>query len=236
MMWIKICGITRTEDAAFAVNAGASAIGLNFFRASKRYVSADRAVELAEAARAALSGKRSSANSTLDIVGVFVNSSVDEVIQIAKQVELTAVQFHGDESVATISEFHHRMSSMPIVRAMRVSMDRLNTCLMELDVLRESVPLAACLLDAFVPGEFGGTGSVVDSGVVREYLSAERPRLILAGGLTAGNVDSIITSSSPWGVDTASGVELSPGIKCSDKVRAFVEAARRHESQVSGSL
>lgn len=235
-MWIKICGITRTEDAAFAVEAGASAIGLNFFRGSKRYVSADLAFSLAEAARQAFSEGRSSESGTLDIVGVFVNSSVDEVVQIAKVVELTAVQFHGDESIAAISQFHRQMPSMPIVRAMRVSIDRVNLCMAELDALCESIPLAACLLDAFVPGEFGGTGATVDGGVVQRYFSSERPRLILAGGLTADNVSAIVTSSKPWGIDTASGVEESPGHKCSEKVRAFINAARGCEAQVSGRL
>ena len=235
-MWTKICGITRPGDAALVIHAGASAIGLNFFRGSKRYVSADQAAALAETARQAFAGNRVPGNRTLDIVGVFVNSPVEEVIQTAKAVGLTAVQFHGDESVAAVAEFHHRMPSLPIVRAMRVSSDRLSSCLDELDALRETIPLAACLLDAFVPGEFGGTGAMVDLSVVSEYLSAKRPRLILAGGLTPNNVGSIISSASPWGVDTASGVELSPGIKCPEKVRAFIEATRRHETHPSEAL
>ena len=228
-MWIKICGITRAEDAAFAVEAGASAIGLNFFRGSKRYVSADHAIGLAETARLTFQSGCSAANSTLDIVGVFVNSPIEEVIEIAKRVELTAVQFHGDESVTTISQFHREVSEVPIIRAMRVSVDRLKASLTELDALSQSIPLAASLLDAFVPGEFGGTGSTVDSGVVREYLSVPRPRLILAGGLTADNVDSVIRSSKPWGVDTASGVELSPGNSTTTWPAVFSAAAKARD-------
>jgi len=219
-MWIKICGITRVEDAQIVQAARASAIGLNFYKASKRFVSVEQAALIANSVR-----ENKGDGGPLDIVGVFVNSSISEVAEIASKVSLTAVQFHGDESVADIAEFHRRVPSTLILRAMRVSVDRLDECLRALDSLCREVPLAACLLDAFVPGEFGGTGMTLSPEVVYAYLAEARPRLILAGGLTADNVAGILQVSHPWGVDTASGVELAPGVKDADKVRAFVDGA-----------
>lgn len=219
-MWVKICGITRIQDAQDVVSAGASAIGLNFFSGSRRFVSGEQAVRIAEAAR-----MHDAVELPVDVVGVFVNSSVDEVVATARAVSLTAVQFHGDESVETIAEFHRRMPTTRIIRAFRVSMNRCDECLQAVDVLQQQVPLAACLLDAFVQGEFGGTGKTMDLGIPKRYLEKDRPRLILAGGLTANNVDDVLRKASPWGVDTASGVESAPGLKDSAMCRAFVVAA-----------
>ncbi len=219
-MWIKICGITRVEDGRTVLDAQASAMGLNFYRGSKRFVSVEQATLIANAVR-----EHGREQRPLDVVGVFVNAPVSEVAEIARAVSLTAVQFHGDESPSQIAEFNQRVPEVLIIRAMRISVDRLEECLEAVDSLSREVPLAACLLDAFVPGEFGGTGMTLSPDVLHAYLAKPRPRLILAGGLTSENVTGILQVTQPWGVDTASGVERTPGIKDADKIRAFVKGA-----------
>ena len=223
-MWIKICGITELGDALAVARCGASAIGLNFFEHSRRFISVERAVLIAAAVRSL------EIDLPLDVVGVFVNAAVSDVVQVARRVSLTAVQFHGDESVSQLSEFHRLMPEIRIIRAVRVSVERIEECLQDLDRILHEVPLAACLLDAYVPGEFGGTGTTVDLRIAEQYLAVQRPRLILAGGLTPENVGDVILSARPWGVDTASGVESAPGRKHPEKVHAFAEAANLAES------
>jgi len=224
-MWIKICGITQVDDGVSVAKSGASAIGLNFFEGSRRFVSADRAVPIISAVRSITPDR------PLDIVGVFVNSAIPEVAQIARQLSLTAVQFHGDESLASIAEFRRLMPKTHIIRAMRVSLERSELCLAELDRIQSEVGLSGCLLDAYVSGEFGGTGTKVDLRIARQYLTSPRPRLILAGGLTPDNVGDVILRAKPWGVDTASGVEASPGRKQPEKIAAFVASAAQADSQ-----
>jgi phosphoribosylanthranilate isomerase len=225
-MWIKICGITQVDDALTVAESGASAIGLNFFEGSRRFVSADHAVPIISAVRAI------TPNKPLDIVGVFVNSAIPEVVQITRQLSLTAVQFHGDESLSSIAEFHRLMPETHIVRAMRVSPERSDDCLADLDRIQNELHLSGCLLDAYVSGEFGGTGTQVDLRIAQQYLAKPRPRLILAGGLTPENVGDVIFTARPWGVDTASGVESSPGRKHPEKIAAFVASALQAESRL----
>jgi phosphoribosylanthranilate isomerase len=219
-MWTKICGFTQSENAQIACQLGVSAIGLNFFKPSKRFVSVETARQIVD------SVGKTSFPSTADIVGVFVNSGPDEICRHVSEVGLTAVQFHGDESTTLISDFHRLMPSIAIVRAVRVSMDRMQPVLNSLDELIQAVPLRACLLDAFVATEYGGTGAMVDRRLIDAYLADERPRLILAGGLTPGNVAQIVGDTHPWGVDTASGVESAPGMKDPLKMAAFIENCR----------
>lgn len=219
-MWIKICGITQLEDAIVVAESGASAIGLNFFEGSRRFISADQAVRVAAGVRSL------ETDSPLDLVGVFVNSGISDVVDVARRVSLTAVQFHGDESVSEFAEFHRLMPDVRMIRALRVSMDRIEECLNEIDRIQAEVPIAACLVDAWVAGEFGGTGATVDLRIAELYLAAPRPRLILAGGLTPENVGEVILKARPWGVDTASGVESAPGRKQPERIRAFVDSAR----------
>jgi phosphoribosylanthranilate isomerase len=233
-MWIKICGITHVDDAIAVAESGASAIGLNFFEGSRRFVSADQAATIISAVRAM------TPDTPLDIVGVFVNSAIPEVAQIARQLTLTAVQFHGDESLASIAEFRRFMPKTRIIRAIRVSLERSELCLVELDRIQNEVGLSGCLLDAYVSGEFGGTGTKVDLRIAEQYLATPRPRLILAGGLTPENVGDVILKAKPWGVDTASGVESSPGRKQPEKIAAFVasalQAASRQRTKALSSI
>lgn len=216
-MWIKICGITRIEDAVAVRDAGADAIGLNFFGGSKRFVTPDAARKIAQAV----------VDSDLQRVGVFVNAPPDAVAGVVEHAGLTTVQFHGDESVDDLVEFHGLCPQVPIIRAVRISAESAGDRLQEIEDLLQRVPLRAVLLDALVAGHYGGTGQVIDTDVVRLYSAdGKRPPLILAGGLTPNNVGAAIQATSPWGVDTAGGVETAPGIKDSCSVRAFISAAR----------
>lgn len=227
-MWIKICGVTRVEDAATVVHSGANAIGFNFFPGSRRFVSIPIARALAEAAR------RSAADQPLvDLVGVFVNAEADTIQNAVEEVGLSVIQVHGDESAEHVTEIHRLCPDVPIVRAFRVDPQSAEHTLNDIDRLSARVPLAAILLDASVPGEFGGTGTTVDLSILECSTWQHRPPLILAGGLTPKNVALVVERSMVWGIDTASGVESSPGVKDSARVYEFVNAARSAVSDSS---
>lgn len=229
-MWIKICGVTRAEDAATIIHFGADAIGFNFFPDSRRFVSIPNARALAESAR------RSAVNLLpVDLVGVFVNAEAEAIRIAVQKVGLSVIQVHGDESVEHVTEIHRLCPDVPIVRAFRVDPKNIEHTLDDIDRLSAQVPLAAILLDAFVPGEFGGTGTTVDLSILDSYKLQQRPPLILAGGLTSKNVAFSVNDRTVWGIDTASGVESSPGIKDSARVYEFVNTARAAASD-SGHL
>lgn len=229
-MWIKICGVTRAEDVATIVLSGADAIGFNFFPSSKRYVSNSIARALAETAR------QSAVDLPLvDLVGVFVNAEATAIRTSVQEVGLSLIQLHGDESVEQVSEIHRLCPDIPIVRAFRVDPRNIEHTLNDIDRLTAAVPLAAILLDAFVIGEYGGTGRPVDLSLLERYPRQQRPPLILAGGLTPENLALGVECAIVWGIDTASGVESSPGIKDSARVYEFVNAARAATSD-SGRL
>ncbi|MFM7056538.1 MAG: phosphoribosylanthranilate isomerase [Planctomycetota bacterium] len=224
-MWIKICGITRTEDALAAMQAGVDAIGLNCFPDSKRFVPPEHAVSIAEMLR-----ETAAANPRLklpEFIGVFVNAATDTILQTVHTIGLTGVQFHGDETAEQIYSCMQQLPGIKCIRALRVSADRVADCLAAVTTLQRIIRPDAVLLDAFVPGQYGGTGRTVDPSVPAAWRLAPRPPLVLAGGLTPENVARIINAASPAGVDTASGVESAPGIKDPQKIRSFVESARR---------
>ena len=228
-MWIKICGVTRTEDVLAVVHSGADAIGFNFFPQSKRFVPVATARTLAIAAR-----QTSKDNPPVDLVGVFVNATADTVQETVEAVGLNAIQLHGDETPEQVATILRRCPSLRIIRAFRVDPQNPELTLTETDRLTAIAPVSAILLDAFVPGEFGGTGTVVDLSILPAYFAQPRPPLILAGGLTATNVASIAVHPSVWGADTASGVESSPGIKDPTLIEEFIQASRA-VSRVSDS-
>jgi len=214
-MWTKICGITNLQDAQAVADAQGSAIGLNFYAKSQRYVTPIKARAI-----------RDSVDGRTEVVGVFVNSSADEVSEIVDQTGLTAVQFHGDEHDDVLRRFHHLQPETAIIRAVRADPE---ACDPMIDALRQTaraVPLSAILVDACVRGEFGGTGERAAVSVVNTLTQMrELPRLILAGGLTADNVGAAVQQLAPWGVDTASGVETRPGIKDGRLVAEFIRNA-----------
>jgi phosphoribosylanthranilate isomerase len=224
-MWIKICGITRTEDAIVAMQAGVDAIGLNCFAESKRFIPVEQSMSIAGALREAAAAQPT--QRLPELIGVFVNATADAIVETVKEIGLTGVQFHGDETPEQIQLCMDRLPGTKCIRALRVSADRVADCLASLNVLQRLIRPDAVLLDAFVPGQYGGTGRTVDPSVPAAWRLAPRPPLVLAGGLTPENVARVISATAPWGVDTASGVETSPGIKDHTKMRRFIEAARQ---------
>jgi phosphoribosylanthranilate isomerase len=226
MFRIKICGITNPEDACSAVDAGADAIGLNFYSGSKRCVGFLEAKNIA-----------SSVGKQCLRVGVFVNQTPEELNAIADSVSLDAVQLHGDQPPSYLLDIEKQY---PIVRVYRVS-DR-GFIAMKTDLMlcakfgREP---EAVLIDAVAPGEYGGTGRRLDWSVLAdraELLNFDRSepvRLILSGGLTPENVAEAIRLVRPHGVDVASGVESSPGRKDPVRVHAFIAEARRGFAEIS---
>lgn len=201
---IKICGITAPQDAEHAVASGANALGFNFYPRSVRYVSLDRAREIA----------RSLPESVLK-VGVFVNASEEELSAIATAVPLDVLQLHGEMPGAVPND--------RIWRSMSVEKNFKSTAL--------SGSCEAYLLDA--PSlDFGGSGKTFDWSLIGA--STPSVRLIVAGGLDASNVAEAIAALHPWGVDACSRLESLPGRKDTRKVKAFVEAACAAFERMSG--
>ncbi len=198
---IKICGITRAEDLRAAADAGADAIGLNFYPPSPRFLSVERARTLREALPPFVSA-----------VAVFVNPSEADVRRVLEQVRPDALQFHGDESPAFCKQF-----GTPYVKACRVKpgVDLL-------EYLRPFSGAAGWLLDSHVE-EYGGVGERFDWALV----PAERMRpLILSGGLARENVREAVRRVRPWAVDVSSGVESAKGIKDAARIAAFITEVR----------
>ncbi len=213
MFRIKICGVTNIADAVALADAGADAIGLNFYPGSSRFVSPARAAEIAAALPA---GTRK--------IGVFVNSAADDVRRIARRLSLDWVQLHGDEP----PEFVARLGGIPVLRAFRLEAAGLGAVssylakCQELDAMPGMV-----LLDSFRAGAYGGTGLVLDWTLAAAYHQLDAaPPLVLAGGLAAANVAQAITAVRPAAVDTASGVEASRGRKDHAQAAAFIAAAK----------
>jgi phosphoribosylanthranilate isomerase len=199
---VKICGITSPEDAAAAVEAGADAIGLVFYAASRRAVSPDEAAKIAAAI-----------SPLVMTVGLFVNAPTETVLSTLERVPLNLLQFHGDESPEYCREFHR-----PYLKALPVTDSE------ELRRSMDSYPEArGFLLDTAAAGQFGGTGKTFDWALV----PSDSPRpLVLAGGLGPDNVAAAISAVGPAAVDVSSGVESAPGIKDPLKMQKFVAAAR----------
>lgn len=199
MTRIKICGMTRVEDALMAVEAGADAVGLIFWAGSKRAVGVEQAQAITRALPPLIS-----------TVGVFVNETPDRVRTVADAVGLSGVQLHGDEVVSDWARFPR-----PVLKAMPIEQYATSPW---------RTARAAILVDAHDPVTIGGTGRTIDWEAARD-IAATRP-LVLAGGLTPDNVAEAVTLVAPWGVDVASGVEQSPGVKDPARVLAFVQAVR----------
>jgi phosphoribosylanthranilate isomerase len=202
---VKICGITRREDAELAVELGAWAIGLIFHEPSPRKA------DLQVAAGIGDEFKRQA-----EVVGVFVNRELGEVAEIADACSLTMLQLHGDEGPVYCDEIRRR-TGLKIMKAARV---RDAATLQALNAFRM---VDYHLVDAHHPDLFGGTGETFDWQLLRARRS--NVPLVLSGGLTPDNVHDAIVATNPWAVDTASGTEASPGVKDPAKVQAFIRAA-----------
>ena len=213
--WIKVCGIRDADSAVAVASAGASAIGLNFFAKSPRSIAPDQAAVIV-------------AKQLIQAIGLFVNHSAVEMDAIARQVGLTALQLHGDETPQDLHAIHERHPDWHILKAFRVADSLRPIGEFVAECRRLGVPLAGCVLDARVEGEFGGTGKVAPWELIaNQYDRANWPPLILAGGLTCENVTNAIRAVRPDGVDTASGVESSPGVKDTKLIARFVADAKQ---------
>lgn len=216
-MWTKICGIKDVPTAKAVAALRPDAIGLNFFPRSVRHVPLETAAEIVR-----------TLPNRVEAVGVFVNHSAAEVDTICTRCGLKTAQLHGDEPPELLAELLLRQPALQLVRAFRMGAEKLQPFGDYLDRCRAlGITLRACLVDAHVAGQYGGTGQTVPWDVLREeYRRDIWPPLILAGGLTAENVAEAIRAANPWGVDVAGGVESSPGVKDLAKVERFLAAAR----------
>ncbi len=199
---IKICGITRPEDALRAAELGADAIGLIFFAGSARHVTAARALEVI-----------AKLPPFVTTVGLFVDAPRAEVDAVLSTVPLDLLQFHGEETPAYCESFDR-----PYIKAIAAApgVDLLQSA-------RFHAKARALLVDAYVPGVAGGTGVQADWSAIPQNLPIP---VVLAGGLHAGNVAQAIRAVQPWAVDVSSGVEQSRGIKDHNKMAAFVRGVR----------
>jgi phosphoribosylanthranilate isomerase len=194
---IKICGITREEDAHAAVEAGAAAIGFVFWPPSPRYIDPERARAIAAALPPFVTR-----------VGVFVDQPAGRVNDIAARVGLGAVQLHGDEPVAYLRDIQ-----APVIKAIASDV-------VDPDAWPSRVVL---LVDAHDPARRGGTGRLADWDRARAL--ANRRKVLLAGGITPDNVAEAVSRVRPFGIDVSSGVESAPGVKDRAAMQALVEAA-----------
>ena len=160
------------------------------------------------------------------IVGVFVNASVTDIVQTANTVQLDAIQLHGDEPLELLLELRRRLPGIALIRALRASAERLPELMETIQQLQQHSAADALLLDAWVPGSWGGTGTRIENSVFSAVQQQTTLPLILAGGLDADNVALAIQSLDPAGVDTAGGIETAPGLKDPAKMLRFVQAAR----------
>jgi len=202
---VKICGLTRMEDARLAVESGAWAIGMIFHADSPRRADVEQAAEIATAFRR-----------RCEVVGVWVNTPLDDVLNTLGSVPLTMLQLHGDEGPSYCAEAGRR-SGLKVMKAVRAK---------DVHAVRalSAFKTDFHMIDAYVPGSYGGTGERFDW-----ELAAAHPGgapLVLSGGLTADNVGEALAVVRPYAVDVASGVEASPGIKDSYRMQAFFEAVR----------
>ncbi len=199
---VKICGITRPEDALSAISCGADAIGLVFYAASPRAVTAEQAASIVAVVPPFVT-----------VVALFVNETASRVNQVLSSLSIDVLQFHGDESAEFCQQFNR-----PYIKAVRVKadLDLGNAC-------RAHSTAKGILLDAWQEGVPGGTGKTFDW----RFAALELPLpVVLAGGLNAGNVSEAMAALHPAAVDVSGGVELSPGIKDQVKINQFISAVK----------
>lgn len=201
MVKVKVCGITRAEDALLAVELGADLIGFNFWPESKRAIDPEQAQKIVEQVKG-----------RVKIVGVFVNQILEEVVEIVSGLKLDWAQLHGDESPDFCADL-----DVPVIKALRLGSEDDLCCLDDYSDL-------LWLIDSKTEG-FGGSGLRPDWELVKRA-KEKAGKIILAGGLSHDNVAQAVRDIMPWAVDVASGVEKSPGIKDEKKMKKFFEAIK----------
>ena len=210
-MKVKICGLTRPDDAVLAVELGAWALGVIFASESPRMVSAGKAAEVLAAAP-----------SGLERAGVFVNSDADEIAEVVESCGLTMVQLHGDESPEDCREVQKRTGAL-VIKALAVSGKESLQRVVQFDT-------DYILLDTYHPEQRGGTGEVFDWSLAAGLGAGFRSsRLILSGGLNSGNILEAVRATGPFAVDVSSGVESEPGVKDPKKLGLLFEKLRKED-------
>ena len=199
---VKICGITRGEDALAAARYGAHAIGLVFFRGSPRSVATSQAAEIVRILPPFVTA-----------VGLFVDATAEEVRAAVSSTGVQLLQFHGDEPPAFCAQF-----GLPYVKAVRV---RPGVNLLQ--YARDHRMACGLLFDAFSKDAYGGTGSSFDWSLIPCNMPLP---VILSGGLTPANVAQAVRAVRPWAVDVSSGVESAPGVKDAARIAAFMSGVR----------
>lgn len=209
---VKICGITCREDAEAAVEAGAHALGFVFYPPSPRYVSASDAASII-----------ADLPPFVTAVGLFVNRPRQEVEAAVAISGIHVIQLHGHERPQMCVGY-----SRPVIKAFRFSAESPLPSLSD-------YPVSGMLIDAAVPGKWGGSGEIADWNLLNQCLSCAhdgvRSRLILAGGLNAANVKRAVKLVRPFGVDVSSGVEKAPGRKSAKMMKEFIDAVRDSERE-----
>jgi len=200
MTLVKICGITNVADAQAAVDAGADALGFNFYRPSPRYITPDDAREIINRLP-----------QSVLTVGVFVNENPQALLLVAEQAGISAVQLHGDES----PEYCQELGGKYVIKAFGAT-NNLNFNAYRVD---------AIMLDTKDELLHGGTGRVFDWSIAQRATSSV-PKLFLAGGLSPENVAEAIARVRPYAVDACSSLEMRLGKKNHERVRAFIKAVR----------
>ncbi len=204
MVLVKICGITNLDDALAAVDAGADALGFNFYSRSPRYLTAEAAAKIIARMPAEVLS-----------VGVFVNEALDTIKQTASVAGISALQLHGTES----PEYCKALKGRYLIKVFATSGEFKPETVLDYDV-------QAIMLDAFDKKTFGGTGKLSNWAIARKARDLF-PRLFLAGGLSAENVGEAIDQVNPYAVDACSLIEREPGRKDHGLMREFVAAVRK---------
>lgn len=209
---IKICGLTREQDMLGAIDAGADALGFVFYPASPRYIRPEAAGRLI-----------AQVPPFVTTVGLFVNTTREEIQAVLEEAPVSLLQFHGDETPAQCAAIAAAVNR-PFVRAIRVKPETVAADLLECesDYRAASALFSGLLLDTFVDS-YGGSGKVFDWSLIPESLA---PRLVLSGGLNVQNATDAVHRIRPHAVDVSSGVEQEKGIKDIAKIRAFIAAVR----------
>lgn len=203
---VKICGITRPEDARLAAQLGADALGLVFYANSRRGLD----LQQAQAIRAAVPA-------FVSVVGLFVDPERKQVDDVLAHLRLDCLQFHGEETPEFCQSF-----AMPYMKAVRV---RSGTD--PLPAIRRHKQASAILLDSYDPDQAGGTGKKFDWTVARHCVDRSPLPVVLAGGLNQENAVRAIKEVHPWALDLSSGVESEPGIKDPQRLQAFFNEVNR---------
>jgi phosphoribosylanthranilate isomerase len=215
MTKIKICGIKTLNDALAAIEAGADYLGFNFYSKSVRFIEKDVCADITSVLK--------KEHPQVKLVGVFVNSTVEEINEILRICSLDLAQLHGDETPEMVASFNRKA-----FKAIRLSTDSetdSRTITNFAELLQGVAP--SLLIDAAVKGVYGGSGVTADWNGAAEL--AKKYPLLLAGGLTPENVAEAVSRVKPWGVDVASGVESAPGEKDAEKMVEFVNKIREVE-------